>query len=480
MRGRHLISAGLWIGGGMMLGRLLGFLREVLLASRYGAGELADFSVILMIIPDFVAAALIGGASGGVLIPAFAARDKNSQRLLLWQASLGSVLVAFSMAVVLMLVALPILSVGQGGAWALMLLALPASFLTAVWAAFLQHERRLAAPAFSNVSFNLALMALLWALEPSALAAAMGIVMGSLLRLACHALALARAGVGRPQVLSGRRQWDARMLKDYAAASGTGLLTMLPHYAPYAVLGVASGIAVFNYAFKLVWLPAMLGYMGITMLLLPLLSRRWQHGREVFAADGGMMHFALRLGSLAMVLGLCACGSAVVALVYGRGAMTPDAQAHVEQGFTQGIWLVMPMLLSYSWQQTCFAQGETRLPLRVSFWQCVTVLPACAVAVALWGMVGAFYALTAMYAATCLVFPRLIAAQGLVLLAMPKSGLPLVVLTCVFSVQWAIFSRFSLAPMSEVALYGLAALVSAMAGLSVSAAFRQWIVVCFR
>jgi len=51
---RHLVSAGLLVSGGILLGRLTGFLREVVVASKFGVSQDADIVLFSLILPDFL------------------------------------------------------------------------------------------------------------------------------------------------------------------------------------------------------------------------------------------------------------------------------------------------------------------------------------------------------------------------------------------------------------------------------------------
>lgn len=480
MRGRSFLKAGIWLASGMMLGRLLGFLREMTLATHYGTGALADFAVLLMLLPDFVAAALIGGAASGVLIPAFAARSEEGQRRLLWQASFGSLLVSLAALLVLALAAIIFMDAANLPAWWLALLALPLSLVNAVWSAYLQYLRRLAAPAYANVTYNLALMAILISLAPSAFAVGAGIVLAALVRLASHAIALARAGSGRPRLALASPEWDRPMLISYLSATGTGLLTMLPHYAPYAVLGAASGVALFNYGFKLAWLPAMFGYMAATMMVLPLLARRWQASREAFTTDAGMLHAGFAIASLALTLCMFGASDELVALVYGRGAMTAEDQASVAACVARGVWLTVPMLLSYSWQQICFAQGSTRVPLHVSILQCTIIWPLCAVGVWLLGVEGPFHALGLMYLAAIIFYHRRMRRENLCIPAVPPLLISFSLMVGVFAAAHSVLAAFTLSPLATIALYGLLGVSLIVIGVLSAKNLRQWTLACFR
>jgi len=65
------MSAGLLVSGGILLGRLTGFLREVAVASRFGVSRDADIILFSLTLPDFLINLLMGGALAAALIPEF-------------------------------------------------------------------------------------------------------------------------------------------------------------------------------------------------------------------------------------------------------------------------------------------------------------------------------------------------------------------------------------------------------------------------
>ena len=68
---KSIFSAALIVSFGMLLGRLTGFLREIVLASHFGVSVDADIAVLLLTLPDLIITLFIGGAANIVLIPRF-------------------------------------------------------------------------------------------------------------------------------------------------------------------------------------------------------------------------------------------------------------------------------------------------------------------------------------------------------------------------------------------------------------------------
>lgn len=377
---RSLFAAGALVTTGMLVGRVLGLLREMLLAWGFGASREADTAIVLLMIPDFITGALLAGAASATLVPAFAARTPKDALSLMWQVMAVS---TAALAIVAALVFAGDWASGyalSGGlpAWVFLvfLLALPLTAATAIAAAWLQHKSRFGVVAFATAIFNAVIMASLVFMPTSLQVLAIAIMAAACVRLLAHIVAFARAEGGIQTPVLTPWQMDKTLLSHYLATATTGLLAMIPHYAPYFIMVAAGGgVAVFNYAFKLILMPAMLGQGVIQMVLLP-----WLVQRRKLAGDGDQTHEMLLFVwtlALAMCLSLSRAGYDIAGLCFGYGKMTFVDVMQVGRTFSFGVWALMGMLLTSVWQQVMYAQGNTRAPLQSNLLLAVIVLPAC-------------------------------------------------------------------------------------------------------
>lgn len=482
---RALLKGGGLIALGMLLGRLLGLAREMLLAGRFGTGPSADFAVLLLIIPDFVAAALIGGAASAVLVPAFAARSAAQQRALLWQVLWWGLILCLPASALVLACLLPWAETraawvegAMPAAW-LALLALPLSVATAVFSAWLQYAGRLRAPAFANVTFNAALMLVLWLAAPTGWAVAAGIVCGAAFRLGTHALALRGCGMHPAFALKG--DITRAMGKAYLAATGTALLSMLPVYIPYLVVA-GSRIAVFNYAFKLLLLPGMLGLTVISMMVLPWLAKRYQQGHGEFVQGFRMAMLACGLVGVALTLALLLAAPELAALLFGYGAMLPQDVGLVAGLFRVGLLALVPMLMGGLLQQGFYARADTATPLRAGVMQAALCLPLALLGEYMAGLAGVMAAVAALNLAPCVFFALRARRAGLLAGLVPgrEAFQALGAAVAVLLLAGGGISALQSGPIMAVALYGLAGLVSLAAGLAVCPSLRNWSKTCFR
>jgi putative peptidoglycan lipid II flippase len=276
---KHLFSAGALITAGMLAGRLLGLLREMLLASQFGIHAQADMAIMLLIIPDFITAALIGSAASAALIPAFAERDHDNALALFWQ-SLALSLIVFTLIGLLMfmqedhlraLMSAEVRELPQASlAFFLTLCSLPLAAATSIVTAYLQYRGRFMAPAFANAIFNFIIILTLCILPGSLAVFAGGIVVAAVVRLVAHVGAFARVGDTLKKPVWSPLVINKSLGKTYASTVGAGVFGMLPFYTPYVLIAyMGSSVALFNYAFKLIMLPAALLQTVVQMVLLP-------------------------------------------------------------------------------------------------------------------------------------------------------------------------------------------------------------------
>lgn len=485
---KSLFTAGVLISAGMLAGRALGLLREMLLAGRFGAGAHADFAIALLIIPDFITAALIGSAASAVLIPAFAARDNARRQALFWQALWISAAAGAAASLLLFLAQLAFAfapAIPHASAILLLVLcSLPLSAATAIITASLQYQKRLLMPAFANVIFNAVIVAALAVLPPILPVLGCAIVAAACMRLAAHVWALRRTEAPGPAFARRPNEFDRRLLRAYMAACGAGILGMLPNYAPYAVIAaVGAGVALFNYAFKLVLLPSMLGLTIIQMALLPWLARlRREAGGEAFARQARL---ALQLAfavALAGSLSLSLAGPALASLCFGYGQMSAADVGKVAAMFSLGIWVLPAMLVGGLWQQILYACEDTRTPLVSSAWQAGLIVPLCAAGYGMGGEPGFMAGYILTQCVPVFIYARAGIACGITASLKPsRTYMNMALASAAAFIPLAGFIGVTgVTPLAAIAISALIGLVSLAAGLAACPEVRMWGRQCFR
>ena len=401
---RTFISASMLVTVGMISGRILGMVREMMMAAHFGTGHHGDTAILLLMIPDFVTTAFIGSAISSALVPAFAARTPERAVALLWQSLALSVGV-FSLLLLLLSSQLPFLltqlqtadAPSIGGPLRISLSAIPIAMATAVLTAYLQHRGRFLAPAFATVTFNVVIILTLWLGTDDLRFLAMGIFAASAVRFLPHFVGFVRSKA-KPFFAFAPREFDRHLVKIYALSTGSGIFGLLPIYAPYAIVAaVGDSIATFNYAFKLVLLPGMLCQTIVQLVLLPWLVAHRNNAPEGEAPVSMVLQIAW-LVSFSMALCLSLAAHPIAALFFSYGKMTPDDIARIGSLFSIGVWALPAMVLLSVWQVIFYSRQRAFAPLAANMLQAALIIPLCWIAHRFAGLQGVLVAIIAVQA----------------------------------------------------------------------------------
>ena len=389
---RRIASAGGWVLGGLLLGRIAGILRESMVASRFGASAEADIAVFLLTVPDFLVTLLVGGAMGSVLIPEF----KRLAAARAWRLFLEVLLVVAGAFAAIAMVAM----IGSGSlvdAFApgfnvqvhdqaatlarIAVWSIPLTALAAVTQSYLQAHDRFAVPATGTPIFNTVIIICLLLPAAGLPAVAIAILLGSALRLAAQLIATARQ---RPPPASrsaepGGRVVNGRIGLAYGQALATGVLFHFLPIFPYVIasLGIAGSLAVYNYAAKLIMVPV--GLLGTIfgIVLFPTLS-------ELFGSDHSQdkgvdvtmraLRFSLVL-TVAAALAMGWFGTEIAGLLFGHGRMPPEGIVLIGGLLAIGVVSLPAYTLGAAFQAIMYARQDTRSALLVMLASAAIYLP---------------------------------------------------------------------------------------------------------
>lgn len=278
------LHASVIVAAFMLLGRITGFLREIVIAQIGGASQQSDVMIVFLTFPDMMISLLLGGGLMAALVPAFRSLPDGAGIALFVRAGLLVVVIFGGLAVALALFSGVVLGVVAPG-WTedlvaqmtplfrLTLIALPVTALSGVAVAFLNSEERFTFGAIGTLIFNTCLIAalLVFARISPIIAVVVGILGGVALRLVV-------------QMAATRRFWQAPdftvpydrtgLLRRFAGSFGFfSILALLPPVArAYASLVEPGALSMFNYAYKLMELPMAIIVTAIVTVLLPRLS----------------------------------------------------------------------------------------------------------------------------------------------------------------------------------------------------------------
>lgn len=333
-----MLQSAVYLSAALLLGRVIGFLREVLLAGRLGVSEAADIAVVILTLPDYMVGLVLIGGFRAALVPALK-RQEGAARDALY-AHVATRGIAAAVLVALLVAALPqtifallapALDPAEAARWASLLrlsaLAVPLAAAAGVLGAWLNVHGIFFAVGLGTAIYN-ALICLaflvpgdaasvLWAVGLSVLAA--GVLRAALL------WAAARAPL--------RPRWSAPsgiepgFWPRFAAGIGAAGIVYLAQLLFRSLAGAAEpgALATFSYALKLFELPLGLLIAPMATVLLPTLSAAAIPPpgllRRGIAAFLGVSLTALAVGWLA--------GDPIARLIYDRGAMTDAGMAGI-------------------------------------------------------------------------------------------------------------------------------------------------------
>ena len=379
-------SAGL-LALGNLASRLLGLLREILIAAIFGAtGQVSAFRVAAQV-PSLLYDFLVGGMLSAALVPVLSEYARQGRPALVQAGSaLLSVFVVLLAGVVLLLeVTAPHLAFLLAGGLAGFdpeLLALTTQLIrwlapavwvlsvAGVWVALLYALQRFALLSLATAVFNLGMVLAAPLLAPllGIFSLAVGLLLGSLAQLLLVAFDLRRAGLALRLTLRFDHPALRRILRLYLPIAA-GLAVSLLQVGLDRRLASATGaqsIAWMANATTLQQLPLGLVSVAISLAALPRLSQFFaagdEHGYRQTLASGLRMvwMWVLPAGVLLWLL-----GTPVTRLLFERGAYTPLDTAQVAQALNLYLLGMLCAAVDYPLNFAFYARFNTWLPAAV-------------------------------------------------------------------------------------------------------------------
>jgi putative peptidoglycan lipid II flippase len=386
----------LTVGGWTMASRLLGFLRDILIAALAGAGPVADAFFVANRLPNLFRRLFGEGAFNAAFVPAFSSllhREGADSAKTFAQETIAVMAFWLLALTLLCMVAMPVIMLGFAPGFAdekekfaltveLARIAfpyMPLICLTALLSGILNGLDRFAAAAAAPVLYNLVSIAcMLWLVPfvPSVgHALAWGVSASGIVQLALLYFAVRRAGMRlhlpRPRLTPRIR---ALLRKMGPGVLGAGITQVnMSVDVIIATLLPAGTAAILYYADRVAQLP--LGVIGVAVgtALLPRLSRAVaaaEQGGDANAPNATLnqaISYALVL-TLPAAIALIAVGAPIIDVLFRRGAFTaetviPTAQALAAYAAGLPAFVLLKILAP-----AFFARGDTSTPVRVGLW----------------------------------------------------------------------------------------------------------------
>jgi putative peptidoglycan lipid II flippase len=385
-----MIRPFLTVSSGTLASRLLGYLRDSMIAGLLGTGAIADAFLFAFQFVNVARRLLSEGALNAALVPAWMKLREMSGAAAaagFAGAVLGTISVALIVATALLGLAMPLLVTALAPGFAghdtlqlavtdarLMLPYLAFAGPATVLLALASAQERFFVTAFSPLLFNLAMIAVMIAViiaradagfAALALAATIGIA--GLLQLLV--LVLRR---GETVAAPLRVSFDVEMRDFFARAIPGMVVSAAPQLLAIAGAIIASSspstVSWLYFANRLIELP--LGVAGVAMgtVLIPELTRALHGGDKAAIAHAQSRALELAAGlALPATLGLVVLSKPIVRLLFEHGAFTAADTASTAQALT---WLALGLpahVLVKALSPAFFAREDTWTPLLATF-----------------------------------------------------------------------------------------------------------------
>lgn len=374
------------VSGFTLVSRVLGFVRDLVLAAMLGAGPVADAFMLAFRLPNHFRAILAEGAFNAAFLPTWAAADasgRDSTRLsaevLGWLTLANLALLALALGATGWMLAL--LAPGMSPAdetWPLVVTLTRITFpyllcmsLVAFLAALLNGRDRFAAPAAAPTLLNVFMIgALLTAASfpTTAHAAAWGVMASGVAQVVLLAAAAWRAGLALPRPRLGLSPDTRLVFRRLGPAILTSGALQVAIFADtiIATFLPAGSLSHLYYADRLYQLP--IGLIGVALgtVILPDIGRRAGLGDEA-----GMRRVLDRALLICLVVGvpvaviMATLGDWVIRILFVRGAFdmaAAEASAAILAAYALGL---VPALALRSLVAGFHGRGDTRTPFRL-------------------------------------------------------------------------------------------------------------------
>jgi putative peptidoglycan lipid II flippase len=379
------------VGGLTMVSRILGFVRDILIAAGLGTGAVADAFVVAFRLPNLFRRLFGEGAFNSAFVPLFSKKlegeGQDAARSFAADAMAGLLLVLLVFTA-LAEIAMPWLVtviapgfVSDGAKFDLTVLLTRIAFpyllclsLVALLSGVLNSLGRFTAAAAAPILLNIILIAALLiafalGLQTSPQAAIIlcwGVAIAGAAQLAMLVWAARRAGMGiglvRPRLTP-----DVRRLVSLGVPGLiSGGITQINIVVGTMIASLQAGAASYlYYADRVYQLPLGIVGVAIGVVLLPDIARKLRAGadKEVMDSQNRALEFALFL-TLPAAVALAVIAAPIIRVLYERGAFSPEATDATAWALAAFAWGLPAFVLQKVFQPAYFAREDTKTPMR--------------------------------------------------------------------------------------------------------------------
>lgn len=373
-RRMRLLARVATVSGWTFVSRILGLVRDRILAGAFGGSLLLDAFFIAFAVPNLLRNLFGEGALSAAFIPRYVQlRDRDPA---LAEAFAGQVLARLSLglgllAAWIMGLLLCLHAVLGGDAAVVAWLALPQTpylifiCVSAICAGILNGRRHFAIPAMAPVILNVVLITTV-IVVPQVELLPLAVLIAGLLQLAAHLIGLVRNG-GIPGLVwqRGEEYKDLRraLVPVLIATSVHQLNALLDSILAFWLVAGSGAVAYLYFANRLLQFPMALVGHGVSTAIYPELASA---AREGWAATGqALRHGGAILAGLLLpaAVGLWVVAEPLVATIYQVGQFDDEAVARTVLVTQMLALALVPISLSKLFVRACHANRDQRSPL---------------------------------------------------------------------------------------------------------------------
>ena len=328
-----------------MVSRILGLVRDIVLAQAFGASPGFDAFLIAFKIPNFLRRLFAEGAFSQAFVPVLSEyREQHGDKVHEFMGHIaGCLVISILLVVIVAEIIAPVLVIIFAPGFyhdpyrftmasSMLRITFPYILLismTALSGAILNTYGRFAIPAFTPVLLNAALIGVAWWWAPQAanpvMTLAWGVILGGILQLSIQVPALLKAGI-MPKLIPNWRDSGVRKVLKLMVPALFGVsiaqISLLID-SLFASFLPAGSISWLYYSDRLIFLP--LGVIGVALatVVLPALSKQFSSGKEqsYSATFEWGVKMALILG-IPAAIGIYILAGPLLATLIHRGQFT--------------------------------------------------------------------------------------------------------------------------------------------------------------
>lgn len=302
---KNILRGSLLYSSGLLLGRLSGYLRELIIADKFSVSQKADSILLLLTFPDFITNLLSVTTIGAVLIPLFNASASNSGEIIRSASKtmlrLSVLFLAINFIVLKLLYPGPL----SNQIFIASLSVIP-NVLAAVLISFLNYRMRFFVASLGTLIFNASLIIFIMLFYRSVEMIAIGVIIAAAIRLLSVYLDVRYSRSRQPLPTGESAPVNISFKKMVITIFSNGLFFFIPLVDKIFASKLSEGsVALLSYSEKIYMLPVSLFLTSFAVTAFPVLSRHFEE-----ADIAGLKQFFRKMVRITMLM------SALVGIVF--------------------------------------------------------------------------------------------------------------------------------------------------------------------